>query len=109
MAVTIAEAIHLVFDRRAVAGPDPADFACEQRRAIEIRANDVVRPLIRAGDGAEELRRGPAFAHRRHGPAAIVRALALESRPVDRAAVEPGRGARLQAGEWQPESAKLGR
>ena len=94
-------------DRRAVARPDSADLAGKEGRAVEIRADDLVGARVGAGDGAEELRRHPAFAHRRHGPAILVRRLALELRPVDGAPVQPRRRPGLEPGERQLEIMEL--
>ena len=62
---------------------------------------------IGAGDGAEQLRRRPPLAHRRHGPAVPVRRLALQPRPVDRPSVEPRRGPGLEARKRKVERVEL--
>ena len=62
---------------------------------------------IGPGDRAEQLRRRPALAHRRHRPVALVRGLALERRPVDGPAVEPRRRPGLEARQRQAEGAQL--
>ena len=52
VAVAVGEALHLVLDRRAIARPPALDRAGEQRRAVEVRADDVVRALVGPGDRA---------------------------------------------------------
>ena len=52
MAVTVAEADHLVFDRRAVARPDRSDMATKKCRFLKIFSDYAVRFRRRAGDGA---------------------------------------------------------
>src|SRR5690606_18799921 len=109
MTVAVAEAMDLVLDRRAIAWADPADRAREQGRAVEVRADDVVRPLVGARDRAEELRCGPAGTHRRHRPVVPVRFLPVERGPVDRTTIESRRRPGLEPGERQTELAKLRR
>ncbi len=60
MAVAVGEAVDLVLDRRAIARPARTDRPGEQRRAVEIGANDVVAARIGAGNRAEKLRIDPA-------------------------------------------------
>jgi hypothetical protein len=57
VAVLAGETMNLVFDRRAVARPNAFDDAGVHRRAIEIGADDVVRPRVGAGDPARQLLR----------------------------------------------------
>jgi hypothetical protein len=54
--VAIAEAVDLVLDRRTIARPLRIDRAGEQRRAIEPRADRVVRGGVGSGHAAMELR-----------------------------------------------------
>ena len=46
---------HLIFDRGAIAGPDPFNSAGIHRRLVEIGADDVVRPRGGVGDPAGNL------------------------------------------------------
>ena len=107
MPVAIGEAMDLVLDRGAITRAHAGNLACEERRAVEIGADDLMRARVRAGDRAEELRCDTPRAHRRHRPFAIVGRLALKPRPVDRPAVKARRRARLQPGEGQPQGAEL--
>ena len=69
MAVAVAEAVHLVLDRRAIARPPPLDRPGEQGRAVEAGANDVmtfaslVRVIAQASCGC-----GAGLVERRHRP-----------------------------------------
>ena len=108
MPVAVGEAVHLVLDRGAVTRPDPADLAGEQRRAIEIGADDVVGARVGAGDRAEQLRVAarPASAATSSNRSSSD-GCRSSARPVDRPAVEPRRRAGLQPGERQAEVAEL--
>ena len=95
--VAVREALHLVLDRRAIARAPPLDRAGEQRRAVEVGADDVVRPLVGPRDRAAQLRLPHAVVQ----SADIVQRrsiarLLLEPRPVDRPPVEPRRRPGLQ-------------
>src|SRR5689334_3295368 len=80
------EALHLILDRRAVAGAPTLDRSGEQRRAAEVRANDLVRPLAGASDRAAQLCRSNTVVERRHRPWFAVARLLLQACPIDRAA-----------------------
>src|SRR5205814_7261020 len=86
---TIAEALHLVLDRRTISGAAPLDRSREQRRAAEIRTDDIVSPLGRPGDRAAQLgRRGMLRAERRHAPRLGIARLVFESRPIAGTTIE---------------------
>ena len=61
MPVAIPKAVYLILDRRAVTRSCRTDCAGEQRRAVQVGADRIVRGLRRACDRAEHLRVGPAF------------------------------------------------
>ena len=80
----VGEAVHLVFDRRAIARPDAFDHACEHRRAIATGADDLVRALVGRGDVTAHLARMIAApAEVREHRHRLVARLNCESRVVD--------------------------
>ena len=103
------EAIHLVFDARAVTRAHALDGALKHRAAVKAAANDVVRSRVRVRDPARHLagvhRCLPHEAEhrqRRGGRRAVLRRhavarLHLQSGEVDRAPVDARRGAGFQA------------
>src|SRR5690349_4626696 len=96
MAITIREALHLVFNGRTVTRPPPLDGSREQRRAVEVHPNDIVGSLVRPRDGAGELRDSRAIVERGHCPMVGVAGLRLQPSPVDGPAIEPRRRPCLQ-------------
>ncbi len=105
--VTVAEAVNLVLDRRTVTRPRGLDRAGEQRRAMQVGADDRVARRIGPGDRTEHLRMAATGRQRRHRPRVGVRRLLLEARPVDRASVEPRRSPGLEPGYRQRDLAQL--
>ena len=101
MAVPIGEAMDLVLDGRAIARPARIDRAGEKRRAMQIRADDVVTALVGARDRAEKLRITPPSRQGGHGPALGVGRLLGKARPSDAAPVQPRRRAGLEARHGQ--------
>ena len=102
MTVALREAHDLVFDRRAVANTGSVDDAGVERRAIEVVADDRVRPRRGVGQVACHLRqrqprRGPV-----KRPRVLVAPLLRELGVVDGRAPQARRCARLQA--RQPEA-----
>ena len=57
MPVAVAESIYLILDTRAVARAYTFYLPCKKRRFVEIRADNLVRSLVRVGDVAGQLRR----------------------------------------------------
>src|ERR1700738_888404 len=96
MAVAIAEADDLVLDRRAIARPGALDLPGIHRRAMHIGPDHLMGCRRRAGDAALDLRRRDAVGHHQKRLRRIVAWLHFDRRPVDRAAIEPWRGAGFQ-------------
>jgi hypothetical protein len=110
MPVAVGKAVDLVLDRRAIARARCADRAREQRRAIEIRRDDRMRPGVGPRDCAENLGHRPRAVPRGTGPAralGAVRWLFVEPRPVDRPTVEPRRRSGLEPRHRQFGAAQL--
>src|SRR5690606_28952709 len=110
MFLPVREADDLVLDRRAVARPDAFDRAAEERRAVEPAADNLVRAGCRMRDMAAHLARvlRPPAAVREDRRRRVARLLD-EVRIVDRAAVDPRRGAGLQPPDREPEVAEPAR
>src|SRR5690606_17678903 len=104
----VGEAMNLVFDRGTVARADAFDHAREHRRAIAPRADDLVRPLVRRGDVADDLARMVAAAAevREHRDGFVA---GLDDQPfvIDRSAIDAWRRAGLQAPDTERQGAKL--
>src|SRR6478672_1309744 len=107
--VAIGKALHLVLDRRAIAGAPALDRAGKQRRTVEVGSDDVVGARARPRDRATKLRRANAVIERAHAPDPRIARLFLEPRPVDRPSVEPRRRPRLQSPLAQADLADLSR
>ena len=99
MAVLARKAVDLVFHAGAVARAHALDYASEHGAAIKAAADDVVRALVGVRDPARHLRRvhvGLAHeAENRHG-IEIARLFGAGGK-INRAPVQPGRGAGFQA------------
>ena len=103
VALFVGEADDLVLERRAVARPDPADLAVEQRRAIEVRSHEIAHAIVRVEQIAVDLRTldRAREKRKRHGR----RVAAFDDEPairhvageIDAVAIEPRRGSGLQA------------
>ena len=109
MAITIAKAMNLVLDRRTIARPTTLDRAGKERRLIEIVTDDCVSFGIGPRDRAGELRQ-PVLLRRikkRHRPIGRVGRLPFQPRPIDRASIETGQRARLEAAHRQFKRAQL--
>ena len=87
---------HLVFQRRAVPGPDPGDPPVVERRPIPVPADQLVHLGGRMDDVTADLAAvdDPAQERERHRRA--ISRLFFEAAEVDAGAVEPGRRPRLQ-------------
>ena len=101
MAVAFAELHDLIFDRWAVTRPAAGDLAGIHGRAGEIGADDGVRCLGRAGDGAGDLWRRDLVGQEgeRHGR--VVGRLLLKAIPIDRSLAEARRSAGLETPQLQ--------
>ena len=107
MPIAIAEAVHLVLDRRAIAWSLAFDRAGEERRIVQPGADDIMGGDVCAGHRAGQLRQARAIRHRRHAPRVFVGGLGGQPRPVDRATVEARRSAGLEAAHGEAERAEL--
>ena len=97
VAVAIAEALHLVFDRRAIAWTAAFDRASKERRSVDIGLDDGVRFGSGAGDRAIDLREAASGREGGHRPVGRLGRLALEASPVDRPTVEARRGSGFES------------
>src|SRR5688500_9158004 len=106
MALLLREADDLVLDRRTVARTGGADLAGVHRRAVKIRANEVVRERAGVRQPAEDLRVFEAIGQDRERTRALVARSNLELRVVDGRFVDTRRRAGLEPAEAQAERAK---
>ena len=107
MAVLVWEAQDLRLDGRAVARADALDDAVRHRRAVHVVAQDLVRRFVRVGQPAWHLLARPLVAHEREVARLLVARLDLHLLVVERAGVDAGRRARLEAHE--PDARRLER
>ena len=99
MAVLVGEAQDLCLDGRAVARADALDDAVGHRRAVHVVAQDLVRRLIRIGQPARHLLARLFIAHEREVARLLIARLDLHLIVVERARIDAGRRARLEAHE----------
>ncbi len=98
MLVTIGKAHHLVFDRRAVAWPDPLDHPGVHRAAIEVIADHVMGFLVGVGDVARHLARMLVNAtHEREDRQRVITMLLGQNAKVNGTGVNTRRGSGFQA------------
>ena len=102
VAVALAEAHHLVLDRRAIARTAALDAARIHRRPAEVPADHLMGRVGRACDVAGDLAVRDARRERRERLGRVVAVLNVEAGIVDGASVEPWRRAGLQAAERKP-------
>jgi hypothetical protein len=102
----VREAHDLVLDRRAIARPPPLDDAAEQRRPLEVRADDGVRRLVGPHLVALDLARRERRGAQRERQRLRIARLRLQLREVDRVAPQPRRRSRLQPPQREAESAQ---
>ena len=107
VAVAIAEALHLVFDRRAIAWTAAFDRASKERRSVDIGLDDGVRFGSGAGDRAIDLREAASGQEGGHRPVGRLGRLALEASPVDRPTVEARRRSGFEAALGEAEVFEL--
>ena len=105
--ILVGEAHHLVLDRRAVARPAALDLPRVHRRAVQVRADQVVDRLVGVGDVAIELRLRDPVGREAERPRIVVAGLQLALREVDGAAVEPAGRAGLEARELEAAASRL--
>src|SRR5690606_41845120 len=82
MAVAIGEAVDLVLDRRTVTRARGSDRTGEQRRTMQVRADDAVAAGVGPGNRAEDLWVQPPADERRHRPRVLVGRLLFSATPV---------------------------
>ena len=104
MAAALLEADDLVFDGRAIARADAFDGAGVHRRAGQIGGDDGVGRFGRVGDVAGNLPRRDHLGQERERYGRVVARLHLEAVPLNRAAVEAGRGAGLEPSHGKPQT-----
>ena len=94
---------HLVFERRAIARADTGDLAVEQRRVVDVGANQLVNPVVRVEQMAVDLwpidRVG--FERKRHRR--IIAALGVEATEINRSAIQAGRRPGLEPAPLETE------
>ena len=102
MRFLVGEADDLVLDRRAVARSAAANLARVHRRAVQVRADQVVDRRRGLGGVANDLRDRDGVGREAEGTGWIVARLRLALREVDGPAVEPTGGAGLEARQFEP-------
>ena len=107
MSVAIGEPVDLVLDRWAIARTLPDNIATEQRRTMQVFANNCVALRIGPRDGAENLGVGAPGADSRHGPHIGIGGLFFQPHPIDRAPVQARRRACFEPSHRQFRIAKL--
>src|SRR5262249_33389173 len=103
MSVALAEADDLVLDRGAIARPAALDLARIHRRAVDIGLDDRGRRPCGSRDSAANLRVFDVLGKRRERLGRLAARWHLETRPVDRAPVEPRRRSGLQTAQRESE------
>ncbi len=106
MPILVGEPHDLVFDRWTIARPTRLNLPGVHRRAMQIGADQFVDCFVCIGDPARNLRRRERIGEERKRLRIIVARLKFGLRIVDRAAVEPGRCARLEPPQFEAESLK---
>ena len=104
MAALIREAHDLILNRGAVARSGALNHPCEEGRAVQVGADDLMGPLIRVGDVADHLIAQGAFigvGRKRNDP--LVARLNLKPGKINRAPVDPRRGSGFEAVHRKPE------
>ena len=92
--------------RGAVAGPHRFDLAGVHRRPVQVRLHQLVDGRIGVGDPAGKLVLLDPVGQKRKGLGIVVARLDLQSCVVQRATVEAGRRAGLEAGQTQADALK---
>ena len=97
----------LVFDGRAIPRADPADLAAVQRRSRDALLQDALGFRRGMADMAPDLGPVDPLGKKRERRGDCVALLRLEAGPIDRAAVQPWRGAGLEPRPLQPQISEL--
>ena len=93
----------LVFERRAIPRSHTADLPVEQRRLVDVPANQIVNALGRVEQVTRYLGPIDRVGEERKGLRRMIAVLLGEGGEVDASAVEPGRRARLQSAPLEAE------
>jgi hypothetical protein len=80
--LAVRKAHDLVFERRTVARSDPADLTVEERRLVDVRANEIVDPLGRVQQMTGNLRPFDGVGLERERSGRLVAVLGAELRKV---------------------------
>jgi hypothetical protein len=104
MALLLGEAHHLVLDGGAVARTGGVDLSGVHRRAVEVRADQVVGKAAGVGEPAEDLRLLEPVGEDGERARTLVARSFLQLREVDGGAVDARGRTGLQAAEVQAES-----
>ena len=104
MARLVGELDDFVFDGRAIARSDSDDASGVHRARVEVRPDEVVDPLVRAGQPAERLARRQRDGAEGERDGRIVPALRLAEIVVHGVAFDAWRRAGLEASERKPRS-----
>jgi hypothetical protein len=116
MALRVRELDDLVFDRRAVAWAAGRDRPAVHRALPDVVGDDLLADGAEMSDPAGELRQGALRLTARGDPAEVAPAvvelrelavLPLQPAEVDRAAIDPRRGAGLEATHREPRALQL--
>ena len=99
--LAIGEANNLVLYRRAVSRTSRFDLPGIHWRALNIGADHLVGLFRRAGDAAINLRRRDPLRQIRKGHRRRIARLHVETRPIDRAAIQPWGRSGLQPAEQE--------
>ena len=104
--VAVGEAVDLVLDRRAVARPDRGDGAAEQRRAVQVVADERVRARVREGDVTVDLGRGDGLGLEGERHRLEVARLPVHAIEIDRVAPDARRRAGLEPAHRKAQAAQ---
>src|SRR5687768_16183619 len=96
MAFLVRETHHLVFECRAIAGANSGDLAIEKWRLPDVCTNEFVDTVAGVKHVTGDLRSIELSGRERERNRRIVTRLDLETRKVDRSAVQARRGPGLQ-------------
>ena len=107
MPIAVGKAVDLVLDRRTIPRASRADRPREQRRAIQVGANDVMAGRVGAGNRAKQLRVRAAPGQRGHAPDLRLALLHFQPGPVDGPSIQPRRCPGLEPGHRQGRVAQL--
>ena len=96
MGCFVCKSNDLIFDRRAVPGPNASDMTTIHRRSGKVCPNDLVRLLIRMGDATRYLPGRYLVRQEREKRGLVITRLHFQYIPVDRSPVQPRWRSRLE-------------